>query len=575
MRLEHPSRGLSAALVLGFVAGCAPGAAKPDRRNDTVESTGRAKATAASVIQLIEMTDRSGVRFTYRNGQEAQRLSILETVGGGVGLLDFDSDGRLDLFFTGGGGFGPHEQLFGAPPGLFRQIAKWRFQPVARDALVEAAPAYTHGCAVADYDGDGFPDLLITGYGRVLLYRNSGDGTFSEQAERAGLGDRLWGTSAGWGDVNRDGHPDLYVVQYVDWSFENDPECRGAGPAGREVCSPLRFGGLPDALYLSNGDGTFRNASAECGLRLDGKGLGVLLADVDLDGAIDIYVANDTTPNFLYHNDGSGRFEEIGLLTATALDDQAAPNGSMGVDLGDFNLDGLPDLWVANFENESFALYRNQGNLLFTHVSRPLGIADVGGVYVGWGTAFADLDRDGDEDVISSNGHVMRFPVNAPVRQTPLLFENRRDQGFVDVARGAGEYLASAHEGRGLAVGDIDSDGDLDVAISRINEPAVLLSNESHVPHHWLGLRLVGTVSSRDAVGAIVHLRSAAGTQIRQVKGGGSYLSSSDRTVFFGLGEDQEIEELEIRWPSGHSQMIRRPDADRVITVVELRHRPL
>ena len=573
MSLERTGRGLPAILI-ALLAACSGNRGTPEPVRHSDESArGRSGTALASEIRLVDVTEQSGVRLVYRNGQEAERLSILETVGGGVGLLDFDSDGRFDLFFTGGGEFGDDEdRLVGSPPGLFRQVGTWRFQPVARGARLDASPLYSHGCAVTDYDGDGFPDLLVTGYGQVLLYRNAGDGTFSEQGVKAGLDEWLWGTSVAWGDVNRDGHPDLYVAQYVDWSFQNDPECRGAGPMGREVCSPRRFEGLPDALYLSNGDGTFRNASTECGLRPDGKGLGVLFADIDLDGALDIYVANDTTPNFFYHNDGSGRFEEIGLLTATALDDDAAPNGSMGVDLGDFNLDGLPDLWVANFENESFALYRTQGNLLFTHVSRPLGIADVGGVYVGWGTAFADLDRDGDEDVVSSNGHVMRYPVNAPVRQSPLLFENRGGTGFINVAQTAGEYMSAAHEGRGLALGDLDGDGDLDLAISRMNEAAVLLSNESPGANHWLAVRLVGTASSRDAVGAVVRLRSPAGTQMRQVKGGGSYLSSSDRTLFFGLGPDQRVDELEIRWPSGTTQSLRDLQSNRVITIIERSH---
>lgn len=551
-----------------------PGCSRTEPQGAPAHLGGRTSAHVftegkAPAFQFFDVSKKTGIDLIYRNGQETGHFAIVETLGGGIALFDYDRDGFLDLFGTRGGVVGLGAEVRGLPSALYRNGGNWRFRETTQDARLTAAPYYSHGAATADYDSDGFPDLLVTGYGGFLLYRNLGDGTFLECGESTRLRDRSWSTGAGWGDLNGDGHPDLFVVHYVDWRPEENPTCESADGKNREVCSPRKFGGLPDMLYLSSGGGTFRDATSESGIRDDGKGLGVLLADIDLDGDLDIYVANDTTPNFLYVNDGSGRFTEEGLLSATALDDQGAPNGSMGVDLGDYNLDGLPDLWVANFENESFALYRNQGNLLFTHMSRPLGIADVGGVYVGWGTAFADLDRDGDEDVISSNGHVMRFPVNAPVRQTPLLFENRRDQGFVDVARNAGEYLASAHEGRGLAVGDIDSDGDLDVAISRVNEPAVLLSNESHVPHHWLGLRLVGTVSSRDAVGTIVHLRSAAGTQIRQVKGGGSYLSSSDQVLFFGLGTDQRVEEIAIRWPSGRLQSIRDVEPDRLITVLE------
>ena len=519
--------------------------------------------------RFLDVTDLSGVAFTYRNGEEAGHFSIVESLGGGIALFDYDSDGDLDLFIPGGGEYGTNRDMYGLKPALYRNEGNWRFTEVTEESGLTVAPYYSHGSAVVDYDNDGFPDLLITGYGGLLLYRNQGDGTFRETAEAVGLNDRLWSSTAAWGDVDRDGDPDLYVAHYADWSFDNHPFCKGPTPDQREVCPPRKFAPLPDVFYWNNGDGTFRDASREVGLRTDGKGLGVLIADIDLDGAPDIYVCNDTTENFLYRNDGTGRFQEIGLISATSLNDAGTPDGSMGADLGDYNLDGLPDIWVANFERESFGLYRNEGDCMFTHVSQSTGVTAVGGIYVGWGTVFFDFDRDGDEDIFSSNGHVVRYPQNAPLRQTPLLLENHDGTRFVNVADAAGDYTDSPHMGRGVAVGDVDNDGDLDLVISHINEPVALLSNESENSNQWIALRLVGTQSSRDPVGAVVRMETTSGIQIRQVKGGTSYASSSDPRIFFGLKETDTILRLEIHWPSGFKQTLSGEPANRSLTMIE------
>jgi hypothetical protein len=298
------------------------------------------------------------------------------------------------------------------------------------------------------------------------------------------------------------------------------------------------------------------------------KGLGVLLADVDLDGDLDIYVANDTVPKFLYRNKGNGTFDEVGNQSGTALSEAASPDGSMGLDMGDFNGDGLPDLWVANYEREALALYRNEGDCQFLHVSRSTGVTAVGSLFVSFGTLFLDFDRDGDEDVFVSNGHVIRYPVNAPLKQVPLLFENRGAR-FVNVAPAAGAYLTEPHLGRGVAAGDIDNDGDIDLVLSPINEPAAILANESPNTNHWLRVRLIGVKSQRDAVGAHVALTTSAGRQTRQVKGGGSYLSQSELNCFFGIPGDAKIEKLSIRWPSGTVQELTDLKLDRSIVVIE------
>jgi hypothetical protein len=554
-------------------------------RVDRDEAKSAVSAPLQTLARFADVAPSSGVTFAYRDGQEAGNYTILESLGGGVALFDYDGDGALDIFLPGGGNFGPNHAILGRPGALFRNAgartdATSSFQTVTAPAGVQKAPYYSHGTAVGDYDGDGFPDLLVTGYGGLLLFHNQGDGSFVELAQPVGLTDTLWSTSAGWGDLDGDGVLDLFVAHYVNWSFENHPFCGGASNHDkRDVCPPKKFAGLPDVLYFGLGDGTFRDGSAEAGvLNVGGpagvsmsdsdKGLGVLVADVDLDGDLDIYVANDTVPKFLYRNKGNGTFDEVGWQSGAALSDSATADGSMGLDMGDFNLDGLPDLWVANFERESLALYRNEGDCQFLHVSRSTGVTAVGALYVSFGTLFFDFDRDGDEDIFVSNGHVVRLPVNAPLKQVPLLFENRSGR-FVNVAPLAGACLSVPHVGRGVAAGDIDNDGDIDLVLSPINEATAVLANESPNDNHWLRVRLIGVKSQRDAVGAQVTLTTSGGKQTRQVKGGGSYLSQSDLCCFFGIPRGAKIEGLSVRWPSGTTQKISGPAVDRSIVVIE------
>ena len=564
--------------LLGLMALCVVGCREENRPPAGSEKTSlispgmpAEKADIQTLAQFAEVTLSSGVAFAFRDGQEAGHCAIVESLGGGVALCDYDQDGKLDIFVPGGGRYGANREIFGLPGALFHNDGSLAFHEVTQAAGVEQAPYYSHGAAVGDYNADGFPDLLVTGYGGLLLFRNQGDGTFVETAKAAGLTDSLWSSSAAWGDVNGDGVLDLYVAHYVNWSFDNHPFCEDPATHLREVCPPKSFDALPHVLYFGLGDGAFRDGSREAGLEPEGpagKGLGVLIADVDLDGDLDIYVANDTVPKFLYRNKGNGTFDEFGNQSGAALSDNASPDGSMGLDMADFNGDGLPDLWVANYERESLALYRNEGDCQFLHVSRATGVAAVGALYVSFGTLFLDFDRDGDEDVFVSNGHVIRYPVNAPLKQVPLLLENRGGR-FFNVAPAAGPYLAEPHLGRGVASGDLDGDGDLDLVLSPINEPTAVLSNESRNDNQWLRVRLIGVKSHRDAVGARLTLTTSAGRQTRQVKGGGSYLSQSDLCPFFGIPKGARIEKLSIRWLSGAEQELTDLAPNRSIVVVE------
>jgi len=521
-------------------------------------------------FQFEDVAEQAGVIFAYRNGSEAQEDAILESLGGGVAVFDFDRDGWMDLFFPGGG-LMEQKQLSSLDHGLFRNLGNFQFANVTQLAIVNKGQHYSHGPAVGDYDNDGFPDVVITGYGGVQFFRNQGDGTFQELTP-AGLDETLWSSSAGWADLNGDQLLDLYICHYVNWSWENNPICGTS--AFRDICSPRKFTGLPDAVYFNNGDGTFTDATVASGLDGEGKGLGVVLADIDQDGDVDIYVANDTTDNFLYMNDGSGKLAESARLTGTALGEGGIANGSMGVDVCDFNRDLKFDIWVANFESESFALYRNEGSSqpdglnFFNHVSKLTGVTRLGGSFVGFGTAWADFDMDGDEDGVVSNGHVINHSGSAPRRQLPLLLLND-NQRINRVEFPPTVYFGTDHEGRGLALGDLDKDGDLDIALSNINDPVAVLRNDIENDANWLCLELIGVESNRFAIGAVLILYTDQGNQLRQIKGGGSYMSASDPRQFWGIPKDAHVQRLVVVWPSGQRQEISDIPLNKVLTLVE------
>ena len=410
--------------------------------------------------------------------------------------------------------------------------------------------------------------MLLTGWNGLQLFHNQGDGTFADVTDQSGLIDPLWSVAAGWGDFNRDQILDLYVGHYVDWSFQNNPTCIDSKTGLRNPCDPNRFHGLPCTLFLGNGDGTFRDASTDLGVHEVGKALGVVIVDLNLDGQSDIYVANDAVPNQLYLSQSSGKYKEVGIECGVALGESGSSDASMGVDVADLDGDGKLDLWVANYEDQTFALYRNLGNDAFTHASRSLGITAVGSYAVGFGTVIFDADGDGYSDIFCANGHVWAPHTSPDRRQFPYLFLNDRGKKFQNIAPQVGGYLAQRHLGRGTAVGDLDGNGTLDLVVTHTNEPAAILRNTTTIAN-WLSVRLIGRTSPRSAIGSRVTIRAGGHEQIGIVKGGASYISTSDRAMLFGLGDATSVDLIMVEWPSGQTTVLKQVASDQQLTVIE------
>lgn len=530
-----------------------------------------------------DVTAKTGIAFTYRNGEEANNYAIIESLGGGVALIDFDRDGLPDIFLPGGGHY-DGKKVLGNPCKLYRNLGGFKFEDVtAKVGLDKIAFQFSHGAAAFDYDCDGWPDLLVTGYNRLVLLHNEPDDKggrrFVDVTKRARLDDALWSSTAAWGDLDGDGFPEIYVSHYGDWGFEtNHPlDCTYDGKT-RDVCQPKKFNPLPHTLYRNNRDGTFTDVTAAMGLRKDGRGMAAMMVDVNNDGRPDIYVANDTDPKFLYVNKGKPGelvLKELGLEAGVDRDDRGQTNGSMGLDAADFNRSGFASLIVTNYENELPSLYCNRtstsrisGSPQFVNDTFASGISAIGGNYVSWGTGFFDFDLDGWEDVMIVSGHAIRFPTKFERRQKPVLLQNRQGK-FKPVTNQGGAYFQEPHNARGLAFGDLDNDGKVDLVISHLNEPVVVLRNVSQTEgRHWVGIELVG-MKNRDVVGARVVVESAGGRQTKFAKGGGSFATTNDPRMVFGLGSDQKIDKVTVYWPSGKSQEIAGIEPEAYWQIIE------
>jgi tetratricopeptide (TPR) repeat protein len=520
-----------------------------------------------SGCRLEDVALRAGVRFQYESGATS-RLFIAETMGGGVALFDFDEDGWLDLYFVNGCALPFDRQSPPAPNKLYRNRGDGTFEDVTARAGV-AGRGYGMGCVVADFDNDGHDDLFVTGFRNTVLYRNRGDGTFEDVTARAGVASSRWTTAAGFGDLDADGDLDLMVVTYVEADPEASLECRDK--FGELIhCNPDRFPAQFDQLFRNNGDGTFSDISREAGIEApEGRGLGLAIADLDEDGRLDLFVANDGTPNFLFRNRGGLRFEEVAVSAGVAYDGSGAPTGSMGVVAEDLNSDGRIDLFHTNFINQSSSLRWNLGGCLFTDGTLAANLAAPSRAMTGFGTVALDVDNDGRLDLFVANGHTDDQPwFNAPMAQPPQLFLGR-DRGRFDLAgTEVSPYFARPVVGRGVAAGDLDNDGRVDLVVVHRDAPAALLKNRTP-GGHWLGLRLHGSRSGRNPIGARVVCQAGGRSRVRWLTSGTSYLSSNDPRLWFGLGSAPEAERLEVRWPSATVQTWTAVEGDRILELRE------
>jgi hypothetical protein len=544
--------------------------------------------TVALLALPPQAAERSQMRF--ENHQKQSRVDfilnnsttddkpVIDAVLGGVALLDYDNDGYLDIFFTNGARI---PSLAKDSPDfsnrLYHNNHDGTFTDVTDRAGVKGY-GYSVGVAVADYDNDGFPDIYVTGVNRNTLYHNNGDGTFTDVTERAGVagigpnGKKLWSVSAAWIDYDNDGRLDLFVSNYLDWTFETSKVC---GPPGRRLsCSPTMYKGEQNFLYHNNGDGTFTDVSAATGIAEHiGKGMGVAIADYNGDGWMDIFVANDKERNFLFKNREGKSFEEVGVESFVAFTEDGIPVSSMGVDFRDWNNDGKPSLFVTALGRETFPLFRNEGTGSFSVDTYKAGIGFASLKMSGWGNGIYDFDNDGFKDLFTANSHVSDNADDDPqqhYRQANAVFQNLQDGTFRDVSTQAGPDMQVRAAHRGCAFGDLNNDGKIDVVVSAIGDHAELLYNTTTNNNHWILLQTIGVKSNRDGIGTRIKVTGESGlVQYNHVTTAGSFASSSDKRVHFGLGRDTRIKEIELRWPSGRIQVLQNVKADQILKITE------
>lgn len=509
---------------------------------------------------FTDVTAQAGIVWRHFSGESPDRY-LIEAMGGGVAFLDFDQDGRQDLFFVNGGET-PHGKSAGpVRNALYRNLGGGKFEDVTYKSGAGQMPFYGMGVAAADFDNDGYPDLFITGYPSCALLHNNRDGTFTDITERAGVKNAgKWAASAAWFDYDRDGRLDLFVANYAKFSYEHGPHCDYQGM--RTYCAQVAYQGERPTLFHNNGDGTFTDVTAQSGLgKLIGRALGVVAVDANDDGWTDLFVARDASPNLLLINQHDGTFKDIALTAEVALSIDGNARAGMGVDAGDVNGDGRPDFIVTDFNDETHALFLNAGNAPYREWTRESGLAALTHTFVGWGAHFIDFNNDGNLDLVLVDGHINqvieRTRVDVSYKEPPLLLENDGKANFRNVEEAAGSVFSNRYVGRGLAVGDYDNDGGVDVVFTRLNDTPILLHNNVGHLKQWIGIELQGTKSNRDAIGAKLSLTCGTKKLVRWITGGASYLSSHDKRVVFGLGDTPPGSvKLEIRWPNGNTQTV-------------------
>lgn len=528
------------------------------------------------IPQMVDITSSSGIRFNHLAAPE--KKYIVESMGGGVIVLDYDRDGWPDIYFTNAPTVEMALKGQGAKGALYRNNHDNTFTDVTEKSGINSS-CFGMGGAVGDYNNDGWPDLYLTCLGGNVLYRNNGDATFTDVTKQAGIADGRWSTGAAFGDYDGDGLADLAVTNYVDFklndlpAFGSSPTCKYRGI--NVQCGPRGLRGAGDSLFHNNGDGTFTDVSKRAGVD-DAPGyygLGVVWSDLGNSGRSDLYVADDSTPNYLYQNVGGGKFDEIGLQSGTAVSGDGSEQGSMGVAVGDYNHSGRFSIYITNFADEFNALYRNDGKYNFTDVSYDAGVALPSLPFVKWGVVFADLDNDGWSDLYSVNGHVYpqvdSTPSGARYRQPANLLMNERNGTFCDAGTQSGPAVREPRVGRGLAAADFDNDGRVDLITENLDGSPTLLRNTTSSGNHWVSFELAGTKSNRLALGVRVTLTASGMTQTDEVRSGGSYLSQNDLRIHFGLGSANKIDTVEVRWPSGAVDKFSNLSSDHFYSVLE------
>ena len=534
------------------------------------------KCSGRPIPQIEDVTAASGITFTHTS--DPSKRYIVESMSGGVILIDYDRDGWPDIFFTNAPTVDMAIKGKTSPGALYHNNHDGTFTDVTAKSGLNS-PCFGMGGAVGDYNNDGWPDIYETCLGGNVLYRNNGDGTFTDVTKKAGVADGRWSTGAAFGDYDGDGYVDLMVANYVDFHLDDLP---GFGSApfckyrGIDVqCGPRGLRGAGDSLFHNNGDGTFTDVSKATGVS-DAPGyygLGVVWADFNNTGRPDIYIANDSTPKYLYKNEGNGKFTDIGLESGTAVSDDGSEQASMGIALGDYDHSGRPSISVTNFSDENDLLYRNEGDWNFKEVSYASGIALRSLPWVKWGTAFIDLDNDGWLDLIAVSGHVYpqvdSLPSGARYKEPKLLDMNQKDGTFCDASDLAGPAMQEKRVSRGLAIGDLFNDGNMDVVVGDLDGAPMLLRNRGLPGRHWVSFELAGTKSNRLALNARISIAAGGMTQTDEIHSGGSYLSQNDLRVHFGLGSADKIQSVTIHWPSGKVETLSNLAADKFYSVLE------